>query len=365
MSYLALVERTQREFYPGIVNSHQARLQRAYDPAIERARILSTPETTPLRAEIRRNLITVLAERLHVRSTSNYFDFVDGQLRPDLFPNEPFVDVLQRGFIYRQSLGSSDQEREAAEVDGWALISQKMSDPDTPIGTTIVSLSPPSKSPGSPYKENFVDQFTLIEEAGQRRVRRERHSVNFCPEDYEVFALESDAKYFDNYQDKPVDAWFLSHPFVSQQQVLEQRKVGLSPADFEKIVQRCLPFAQAHLDSLFAANLDLDRVALTWAAFLNKADLGDRVLATQPLFTSLASEINHLGRLPVRDVVGGCGSTGGIMVANSVASFGRHERWSYHFGTCRPRPGGCGAVGVEVGPCNICRGCMRTKYGGA
>lgn len=334
-SYLRLISQIQAEYYPGRKNRVQ--LLQAYDPAIERARILTFQNRENLCEELRQNVVTTLAERLHVESTSDCYT-------PEQM--QDILDMIQRGIVYRQSLGSSDQERELSEALGWQIIMERMTHPDTSIGTTIVSLSPPSPHPDSPYKFNFVDQFTLVEQDGKRRVRRRRTSVNFCPEDYEAFALSADPNYFSNCKSGPSDAWFLGHPFVSNREIPQHRVVGMPPAEFEKIVDQSSRFIEAHLGTLFAG--DKGMITLTLNALLNRADLSYQV--------DQQFSMDILGRLPVRQVAGGCGFTGGIMSImdkNSVGLFG--AKWEYHLGNCR----NCLAYSVAVGPCSICKNCER------
>lgn len=332
-SYLRLVSQIQAEYYPG--RNDRIQLLQAYDPAIERARILTFQNRGGLREEARRSITTTLAERLHVESTSDCY-------MPEQM--QDVLDMIQRGIVYRQFLGSPDQERELAEAQGWQFIIKKMAHPDTSIGTTIVSLSPPSPHPDSPYKFNFVDQFTLVEEEGKRRIRRRRTSVNFCPEDYEAFALTADPNYFANCESGPCDAWFLGHPFFSNQEIPRHRVVGMPPTQFEKIVQQCSQFIEAHLGALFVG--DKEMINLTLSALLNRADLGYQVNPQQ-------FSIDILGRLPVRQVAGGCGFTGGIMSKNSVSSFA--EKSDYGPGQCK----NCHLPKPRVGPCKICTDCER------
>lgn len=349
----------------GIYSIDEEKLKRAYHPVLERRKIVSewqehgnkSPFISKVRQGIERNLVSTLAERYHVRGGSTIMEFKNDQLWPD-DELEPFIETVRRGAALRKILGTPDAKREEAEILGWEMITKVLSQAEIPSGTKLFSLSPPSAVSGSPYGENYVDEFVLCD---NRKVLCRRTLVNFCLEDYEAFAIEAIPEYFENHQDEPPDAYFLAHPFVSAREIPKHRIVGFPPEEFEKIVSICSSAIAAHVDSLFAPDIEWTEVVKTLNVMFDRADQAYQDLYHQTRTSVTSGHHSHTARM----VRGGCGLSGGFKVGteslliNSAAQFSPEENNEYPFmGKCQI----CKVDPTRVGECSICKLCVETYF---
>ena len=95
------------------------RLRLNYNPVLERANY-ERLKTDDSRLNFRNyelwQVQTALRERNHAaKSAVNYIIDEDGYVRNELFPDEPFYQILQRGIAYQEQNGSVEIEREHNE----------------------------------------------------------------------------------------------------------------------------------------------------------------------------------------------------------------------------------------------------------
>ncbi len=110
-------------------------------------------EKERLDAYTKKQLQTILAERLNVLTNTFYYDMKDGELwGQDM--NEPAINSFKRGRDYRRIHGNPiDFPRESAEIEGFQKIEEMLRD-----GKSVLSISPQGEK-GSIYQYNFYDVF--------------------------------------------------------------------------------------------------------------------------------------------------------------------------------------------------------------
>lgn len=290
------------------------------------------------------NLETAIGERFNAGLSQRRDEIIDGEIC-DTNMKKPMLAMIKNGVEYRKNNGSSpsDQLREQAEVIGFEKIQDVLTSPFTPVGTMMVSISPPGGKE-SIYKHNFYDVFTVKEDENGRYVEPRRYSSGLKVEEYTEKAAMLQESYFEDAQANklPVDAYFLSHPiridsnetFVDADAVhadFHQDHEYMEHEQYQEILRLCQPFIHAYLQQLAKDPYDLRARNLRFNALLNKADevadqLKAGVIVTDVFVTATYDEIERLGEQEVREVGTGCGSSKGASVDEyspfSVSEFG-------------------------------------------
>jgi hypothetical protein len=334
---------------------------KTYEPEFDRRKDLSFNYLS-------KQIDTFIGERLNVRLSKNRYEMKNGLIYGQDM-NEPFIEVMKRGVDYRRKTegeNRADKEREEAEVEGFLKTQELMCDPNTSIGTMMLSVSPQGGRDSS-YGHNFYDIFTLKEENGKRFVEARRYSSALKIEEYKdklsPFAftenISSDADFLKN-PIKIDDVFFENaeqiHSYLHKDhQVTEDKK-------FKEITQSYRDLKIEYFEK---------RDPLTLQAIMNKADekagltkneIDIFINPGKPL--TVEQEINYYGRQEVRVVATGCGSSGSLLkniLDNksspfSVSEFGlNNENIDYDFdqdGPCKK----CNAD-TKCGPCGICKAC--------
>ncbi len=287
-------------------------------------------------------ITTALRERHHAAKASlNYIFGDDGHLYNQLFPDETFETVLERGLAYRHSNGSKELVRESSEIEGWKKIRDRFSSDRTPIGTKAIVVSGPGIIDETSYKDNYVDIYELkIDSVGNKYIKMIRHASSLEYQDYYEKIIKMEPDYFSETY-KPIDAWFLSHPiFVNSlidkrtaeelfNGIFERPKEAMKEEDFEVLIKNCLPLINYYIEALCQPDYNPKKIALAWNAVLNKSDmakdyignvsfLDDSFRKTEysplipPSSQNIEQEVRLLGRLPVRAVAAGCGNSEGF-----------------------------------------------------
>lgn len=330
---------------------------RAYEPSFDRK-----ADINPL--EINRNLETFLGERLNVLLSKTRYKIKNNLIYGE-HRDEPFIEVMRRGVLYRQKVGGEyrvDKKREEAEAEGFIKTEKVMCSKDTQVGTMMLSVSPKGGE-NSLYQHNFYDIFTLKEENGKRHAEARRYSSALSIEEYK--AKLSPLSFMGDIID---DVDFLSKPikidnvfFENADQVhayLHRNHDFMSREDFESILLACESLKQEYIRTRSPRVLD---------AIMNKAD-SKAGLVKHDFFVGgvllrIDQEIDFYGRQSVRQVAGGCGPSSGFSKNNvtnnsvlsnpfSVSEFGTDQEWFI-----------CPMCGFEAdGPVgNKCPGCGLTK----
>jgi len=311
---------------------------------------------------ISEQLETHLKERFNVLlSTVNYG--IDNGHLVRKGTKEPFVNSIERGrdFIHLLS-GSNDVDyaREEAEIIGFRKIDSYFSDPNTPLGSIMLSISPQGER-DSKYQHNFYDIFTLKKINGEKYVELSRYSSALNRSEYaKKLGLD--------FKNPPGAEDFLSNPIDCGSQLtaeklhklLHKEHEYISPKEFlEKIWNTpCLQFFKERYIS--------QRLPERFNALLNAADEALTNLKRDALTqisgwinTPSSEKIRYLEEKKVRQAGGGCPGKSGADINDSpfsVSIFGLGEGdFGYEFnldGPCK----NCNAD-VKCGPCGICRLC--------
>ncbi|HSW96655.1 MAG TPA: hypothetical protein VLF89_02400 [Candidatus Saccharimonadales bacterium] len=141
---------------------------------------------------IRFNWATSLRERYGVNSSTTNLYSVENQLRSELWMDEPLEDVYIRGAAVRENGGSVENLRDKIEVFVFkatqSLLLEKTNKilrKSIPVGTRIISLSPPSIRT-TLYPDNYVDVMELKEDQQTKGkyVALTRYKGTFSHEQY-------------------------------------------------------------------------------------------------------------------------------------------------------------------------------------
>lgn len=244
LQFLEAIRNEQRFFSRALGNTEDSHnyLDRSYDVVTDYVALRWYRETGQWEKYnqyvelIKSNLQTNLMERYRVTESSLEYD-----IKENLYPKgstTPSLYMILNGVDHRRSLGSVEQERETAELKGFHVIDQFMVDVQTPIGATIVSFSPKGSVENTVYRYRFVDIFVKQKRDQHEYVQFTRKFVNYSSDEYRKKALELDPAFFDGYDGhEPEDAWFLSHPIITNNDVssLFTLANGMNLSTFQEI----------------------------------------------------------------------------------------------------------------------------------
>ena len=315
----------------------------------------------------RHNLETALGERFQVELSQVDYQIMDGQLKSEEH-DEPFLEILKRGQEYRQDRGSSDVERELAEVIGFERVQEVIATGDMKHGTRIIVISPRGGG-DSVYQHNFFDVYQLQNvqnEDGPRFVTMTRYTSGLTHEEFLEAADQIDS--FNNLKQDSIDCDFLKTPLVTYQETAEILTImrpddeTITLKDYQELIEKVSPLSDAYIKA------PSQRI---FNAILNLADEivgGSPIPAVKSSHTiDVESMINYFGSLPVRQVATGCGIQGGFMsMVNfspfSVAEFGMtNSVFEDQYGPREIHCEECGATyvrdaGMLEGKCRFCSG---------
>lgn len=343
-----------------------------YEPALDREvyKTLKTFADTPQQGayeEVKQNLNsyttfqveTFIGERLNVGLSSFRYDLKDGQMYGQGM-DVPLIEMIQRGRDCRDSIADDvDKPRQDAEIEQFQKIESVFTDPQAHIGTTIISVSPPGGE-GSAYGHNFYDIFVLSEDKATRErfIEGHRYSSDLSLDEYKKQAETLAADYFAEYQNQPIDSYFLSHPLVidvnsplhgKPEEIhakLHKDHEFLSTEDFSEVRRQIAGLVMSYVNTLVDTPDDKEFLETILNATMNKADavadslkhnarrsvadIGERAgdIVRGPVSHA---EIVQLGSKPVRQAATGCGSSSGFgedrtasnMSSTSVRDFGK------------------------------------------
>lgn len=355
----------QEEFENALNIAHdpQDLLRRSYNPVfdrwhVEKLRREGKEDGPEFKSELRENLRTNLMERLHAVESYGEFAILDGELCRDA---EPFGKILERGVGYRVSLGSNEQEREGllGELGGWAYINSRMVDPETPIGTTIISFSPPGAAEGTVYTGRFVDKFILKERNGERYVERIRIAVDWEYQEYREAALSAKPDYFKDYDGRVEDAWILAHPLELQEDIFKDSYVEISPKTADAIINHLLlkRIEDRYEKALLEKDINWLELALCLNAYLNCADKLKEEFLMQ-IQTSKLNSINGIADMSNKDfdrVVHGWGMKTVAVVGGGGCPPNKGINLSGLFGSSILDSNSVAQFGVDIGESEQCK----------
>lgn len=269
---------------------------------------------------ISKQIDTFLGERLNVLLSKNKYEIKNNLMWGEDM-DEPFVNVIKRGVEYRQKVGGEervDKKREEAELEGFLKTQEILCNPNTPVGTMTLSISPKGAK-DSLYQHNFYDIFTLKEVEGKRFVEARRYSSALSIDEYKdklsplsfVANMRDDADFLKN-PIKIYNVFFENADQVHSYLHRDHRITELK--EFERIIETCELLKQKYIKTPDPKILD---------AIMNKADeeAGLIKIKKEEFYDAIIGasislradqEIDYYGNHPVREVATGCGSSGSL-----------------------------------------------------
>lgn len=290
---------------------------------------------------------THLGERFNVGLSRVEYEIRDGQLYgKDM--DKPFIDSMKKGRDIRKIDGQLvDRDREDAEIVGFEKIQALLLNPDTPVGTMMLSVSP--KGPeGSSYQKNFYDIFTVYERDGVRYVEARRYASGLKLDEY-----REKCKVFGGVEIDNADpaASLLANPIPVENTLSAQDLHEYLHNDHEFMDEKTFAIIKKHCEAIakeFALALldepaNESRHALLFNAYLNKADeIAERIKKEGvenwdkrvPIGDAYAirREVEWYGALEVKEVMTGCGVSGGYEASKSTLtpySVGEYSKDKY------------------------------------
>lgn len=268
---------------------------------------------------ISKQLETHLRERFNVLLSIVEYGIKNGHLVRQ-GTEEPFIESIKRGRNLAQKLSSNsvDFERENAEVIGFQKIDTLLSNPTTPLGAKMLSISPQGGE-GSKYQHNFYDIFSLKERNGERYVTLSRYSSGLTTDDYvsrlgtrfrhppQAYPIEFDVRVTSEQVHK---ALHKEHEYMDTQKFEE--KVWTSP-----LVQYC------------AQEYEMNPNPRSFNAFLNAADEvldnnkrkeNGQIYRDYSINKPSCGDIRQLEKKEVRQAGGQCPGKSGADAENSPFS---------------------------------------------
>ena len=320
-----------------------------------------------LNSYTRRQVETHIGERFNALLSITNYELRDGIIYGQNM-DEPFMDSIVRGRNFRRIHGNPiDWPREAAEVFGFPKTQKLMAEANE--GEMVAVVSKPGKinlqtGEQSIYQHNFIDIYTKKRDEKGVYIEARRYSTALTGEEYIDFARSQRQ----NVPDDADDAFFLENPFQIRtfetaeevHRFLHKEHTYITEEELSEILSACAPLIIAYINALASGELDLQR--FTFNAVLNRADdkylemkKGERVVYEEGLSRD---QIIALGQREVREVLTGCGSSGGFNMSKdgklapfSVSEFARDYPFD-KFGICHKCKGE-----TMLGPCGICEPC--------
>ena len=292
-------------------------------------------------------MIKGLGERFHVVISRYEYDIRDDKLwGKDM--DEPAIDSFMRGRDHRLEHGNPvDFQREESEVRGFEKMQKIMAADTTPVETTVMSISQPGLE-GTTYNDNFIDFHTKkIDENGRVYVQSQRVSSGLT--------MEESIKKISAFAQIEIDgndpaASLLENPIAIDSSMTVDDLVFYMYKDHDYMDERtfrAIVGSVSHLVNAYAESVvknpdDKNYHRLIANTILNKADEAledikiygvEALEKIMPITTPyhIEREIEDYGHREVREIMAGCGRSGGFEVdgketAQSVADFDPNKK---------------------------------------
>lgn len=282
--------------------------------------LLDLEELNSLNRLTRFNVETSIGERFNVELFQTTYH-IEGNLIKHPLYKEPFIEIVKRGQRFRQEKGSTDIEREIAEVDAFEKIQRTLTDPDTDQ-VKVISISPRGTS-SSIYQHNFFD---VYEKNPNGTITMSRFTSILSWNEFYQAAQNLDP--FNNICQNPSDADFLANPLITYKsidhilEIMHPQEETLNRQEYQKLIEACTPLILNYIRTL-AENPDEFLAEKNYNALLKFADvatgfdqqiteLRDRqriikAIARPEEFVFIA---NYLATQTIRRVATACGLSG-------------------------------------------------------
>lgn len=293
---------------------------RTYDISFDQKKARENVDTEQFSSYLAMQMETHLGERFNVSLSRYEYEIQKGTLYgKDM--DEPFIESLKRGRDFRLENGSLiDRKREEAEVVGFEKIQNLLADPDTPLGTMMLSISPQGGEE-SVYQHNFYDIFALKDRDGKRFIEVRRYASSLSIEEFSEKTRAFSPISID--KNDPA-ASFLEQPIAIANTLtpddlhlyLQKENDFMDEEEFMRIKKSCKSIIEAYTASIVEQPTNDVLHKTLFNAILNKADnvASSKLDDFVPNY-SLQEEVGLYAFAPVREVMTGCGSSGGYEVS--------------------------------------------------
>lgn len=264
----------------------------------------------------RRQLEKMLGERFRIRSSQVEYFVEEGILKsPDY--GEPVIERYEKGQRFLAENGSTETEREQAEVDCMRQLEKIFSEGELREGEKVLVAS--AKGPkGSFYNDNYFD---VYEQKGNKIIMSRYHSTH----NYDGFfrAAQAANPHLNWPRPEQLDAaYFFKRPIVtmlSTEQILEIFAVdhNTQPEKInQEIKETCDSYTSHYIRILVETPYEIEEIKMAINTIFNVAD--ETEIKTRqrawagveslqyPQFASVEAAVNFYGSQPVRIVHFGC-----------------------------------------------------------
>ncbi|MEK9147261.1 MAG: hypothetical protein AAB639_03625, partial [Patescibacteria group bacterium] len=277
-------------------------------------------ELNSLNQLTRLNLETSIGERFNVELFQTTYCIEESLIKHPLC-KEPFIEIVKRGQKFHQGKGSTDIEREIAEVEGFEKIQAVLTDPDT-NQTKVISISPRGRS-SSIYQHNFFD---VYEKNPNGTITMSRYTSKLSWNEF--YQTTQDLDPFNNIPDSPKDADFLANPLITYKsiekilEIMHPQEQTMTQMAYQKLLEACAPLIIDYLNTLSTNPGELI-AQQKYAALCKFADVYTghdrqiidfrarlRIIDTVSKPQELPHLISYLSTQPIRQVATACGLSG-------------------------------------------------------
>lgn len=272
------------------------------------------------------NVETSIGERFNVELFQTTYYLEDNLIKHPLY-EEPFIERVKLGQKFRQQKGSTDIEREIAEVVGFEKIQRILTETVTDEAK-VISISPRGTS-SSIYQHNFFD---VYQKNPDGTITMSRFTSKLTHDEFYQAAQKLDP--FNDICQNPSDADFLANPLITYKsaseilEIMHPQEETMSRPEYQKLLEACTPLILNYIRTL-EENPNEFLADKNYNAILKFADVATGfdqqitgVQDRQSIIRSisrpheLASTVNYLAAQTIRRVATACGQSG-----NSQGSF--------------------------------------------
>ena len=276
-------------------------------------------------ARTQRNLEKTIGERFRVRSSQIEYFVKDGKLQNPDYP-EPVIKRYEKGRRFLEESGSTETERETADVSGIRQVEDIFAHGRLKDGQKVVVASPQGPE-GTLYDDNYFDVY----EPKDGKITMSRYHSTHNLEGF-FKAIQTADPSIDRQQPEELSsAYFLQRPIVTSlaiDKILETFALDVNTQlekDQEKIIEACMPFIQYYIRVLAENPLGFEEIKKAINTIYNVADEAENELiaakqetvslkfqqfqdqtAKAAVFADIMQAVNFYGTQPVRTVSSGC-----------------------------------------------------------
>lgn len=267
---------------------------------------------------IKKQLEKTLGERFRVRSSQIEYFIENGKLKSKDYPN-PVLEQYKLGQEFLKSQGSTETEREAAEIEGLEKIEELFISGKIKSGQKIVAISSRGKRKDSLYKDNIF----FVYESNDKKIIETRYHSTHSLEGFQKAAREADKNFPAVNPQNLNDAHFLKNPIITNmdtETILKTFNLDLetqTERQNQEIVDICNPIILSYIKTLAQNPKDIEKKAkeninsiYALADETNKIQKSKSQNKTliNPVgrFTSIDDAILYYAYQPIQEIPWGC-----------------------------------------------------------